>query len=286
MVQEVYIDLYFLINVSMDLLCLLITAALLHRKIDRRRALAAAAVGGGYAVAALLFSLGGVSGLLLDIAAAFLICTVAFYVRRMPRLRLLQCTLVQALVSMILGGVMTALYACLNRLRLPFEALQGDGLSVWTFALLTAVAGIATVRGGKLLGLSQKTKRVTLHVILFGKSITLSAMVDSGNLLRDPVSGKSVIVAEIARISPLLPPNVRRAYESNDFTRVLSAYELAKYLRPIPTQTATGKRLLFALVPDALELEQNGVAYPADYLIAPAPLGTGSQEFDAVISPE
>ena len=177
MVQEVYIDLYFLTNISMDLLCLMITAALLHRHVKRWRALAAAVLGGGYAVAALLLTLGGIAGFLLDIAAAFLMCTVAFYVRKMPLLRLLQCTLVQALVSMMLGGIMTALYACLNRLHLPLEALQGDGLSVWTFALLTAVASIATLRGGRLFGISQKTKSVTVRAVLFGKSVTLSAMV-------------------------------------------------------------------------------------------------------------
>lgn len=284
MVQEVYIDLYFLTNVSMDLLCLMITAALLHRTVKRFRAIAAAVLGGGYAVAALLFSLDGIVGFVSDLSVAFLMCTVAFYVRKTSFLQLLRCTLVQALVSMMLGGVMTALYACLNRLHLPLEVLQGDGLSVWTFALLTAVASIATLRGGKLFGLSQKTKSVTVHAVLFGKSVTLSAMVDSGNLLRDPVSGKSVIVADTARIAPLLPPAMRQAYASNDFTALLSTYEHAKRLRPIPTETATGTGLLFAIVPDSLTLMQDGSAVPADYLIAPAPLGNTAKQFDAVIS--
>ena len=284
MVQEVYVDLYFLTNVSMDLLCLMITAAMLHRSVKRSRAIAAAALGGVYAVAALLLSFGGVLGFLLDLSAAFLMCAVAFYVRKTPFYQLLRCTLVQALVSMMLGGIMTALYACLNRLHLPLESLQGDGLSVWTFALLTAVASFATLRGGKLFGLSQKTKSVTVQAVLYGKSVTLSALVDSGNLLRDPVSGKSVIVANAARITPLLPPAMQQAYVANDFTALLSNYEYAKRLRPIPTETATGKGLLFAIVPDSLALMQSGTAVPTDYLIAPAPLGNTAREFDAVIS--
>ena len=52
--REVYADLYFLVNASMDLLCMMITAAVLHRRAVRWRALLGAAIGGVYAVAALV----------------------------------------------------------------------------------------------------------------------------------------------------------------------------------------------------------------------------------------
>ena len=54
----------------------------------------------------------------------------------------MKITAVYVLVSMILGGIMTALYSCLNRLEIPFESLQGDGLSVWLFAALMTAAGL------------------------------------------------------------------------------------------------------------------------------------------------
>lgn len=284
MIQEVYIDLYFLINVSMDLLCLMITAFLLHRAVKRRRACLAALIGGGYAVLSLLLSLSGLLGFLSDIAAAVVMCAVAFWERKASFFGILQCALVQSLVSMMLGGIMTALYSLLNRLNLPFDALTGDGLSVWTFALLTAVASIATVRGGKLFGLSQKTKSVTLHIVLFKKEVTLQAMVDSGNLLRDPISGKSVIVAELSALSQTLPGALLEAYESNDFGTWLSVYENAKCIRPIPTHTAAGDTLLFAIVPDSVTVTCQGKTYSADYLIAPTRLACNTNGFDAVIA--
>ncbi len=285
--QEVYLDLYFLVNVSMDLLCLLITAALLHRAVKRWRVLAAALFGGAYAAAALLLSFGGVVGFLFDIGAALLMCVIAFFGRGASFWRLLwQCTPVQMLVSMLLGGVMTALYSWLNRLNLPLEALQGDGLSVWTFALLTAVASFATLRGGRFLGHSQKQKRLSVRVTLFGKSVALSALVDSGNLLRDPISGKSVIVAELSRLSPLLPSELCLGYQNNDLADRLDGAPWAGRVRPIPARTATGEQLLFALVPDAVELCNGKECYPAAYLIAPAPLGMIAEGFDAVIALE
>ena len=287
MVQEVYVDLYFLINFSMDLLCLLLTAALLHRRLTRWRAVLGAVLGGAYAVASLLLSSGGLPTLLGDLSAAVAITAAAFYTRGTRLKGLLRVALVFALTSMILGGVMTALYSFLNRLNLPFEALQGDGLSVWTFALLTTVASVATLRGGRFLGLSRKTRAVTLRLTLFGKRLTLHAMVDTGNLLSDPVSGRSVIVCDRARVAPILPPALAAAYQTGDFGECLGSYEFVGRLRPIPTRTANGESILFALVPDALTLIEDrngkGEPTPTDYLIAPAELGSAAAGFDAVI---
>ena len=44
--MDVYVDLYFLINASMDLLCLAMTAAILHRAAKRWRLILSAVVGG------------------------------------------------------------------------------------------------------------------------------------------------------------------------------------------------------------------------------------------------
>jgi len=289
MVQEVYVDLYFLVNFSMDLLCLLLTASLVHRRITRPRAAIAAAIGGVYAVLSLLFGAQGAVGLLCDLAAAVVLCTVAFHARGTRLPSLLRVSAVFALTSMILGGIMTALYSGLNRLNLPFESLQGDGLSVWTFALLTAVAGVATLRGGRLIGLSRKTKSATVEATLFGRQVRLCAMVDTGNLLRDPVSGRAVIVCDYNAISKALPPMLATAYRSGDFTACLTSYEFATRLRPVPTKTASGEAVLFAIVPDALTVTEvdgrskKSAPYSADYLLAPTSLGAATQGFDALI---
>ena len=74
---EVYVDLYFFINASMDLLCLNLTAMLLHSKPRRWRLLLGAFLGGLYAVLVLLSGLGGVWELLFDLLGACAICAAA-----------------------------------------------------------------------------------------------------------------------------------------------------------------------------------------------------------------
>ena len=278
---SVYIDLYVLVNVSMDFLCMMIAAVLLHREPKRWRVLLASLVGGGYAAAALLLSVDGILGVVLDILAVVLMCGIAFGRRKGSFFSVLRSAAVVWICSLLMGGTMTALYTWLNRLNLPLEALQGDGLSVWTFVLVSALAGALTVKSGRWFGLSGKAKTATVEVTLFGNKTVLRAMVDTGNLLCDPVSGKSVIVVELEAIKPLLPPSLVRACESGDFSAYLKDHERAKRVRLIPAGTANGSSLMLAIVPDAVTVTLANDRFSSNHLIAPRKLQLA--DFDAII---
>ena len=279
--ESVYIDLYFLVNVSMDFLCLMIAAVLLHRKAKQWRVLAASVLGGVYAVAALLLTWDGIFGIVLDTVAVVAMCLVAFGKRKSSLLSVLRLPAVVWISSLVLGGIMTALFALLNRLDLPLDALQGDGLSVWTFVLVSAVAGVLTVKSGRWFGLLGKAKCAEVEVTLFGNTAVLRAMVDTGNLLCDPISGKSVIVAELETLRPLLPPQLVHACESEDFSAYLKDHERAKRIRLIPAGTANGNSLLLAIVPDAVTVTVGEESFSSNHLIAPRRLNMS--DFDAVI---
>ena len=284
MPTEVYVDLYFLVNMSMDFLCLLITGRLLHRVCKSGRLLLASAIGGAYAVGSLLWLSGGARGVLFDLLCAVLLCFAAFWRRGEPNRRVLVSGAVFAAVSMALGGMMTALYTALNRLNLPLDALQGDTLSVWIFAILALVAGALTARGGRMMGLSQKSESVTVETTLFGKRVTLSALVDTGNLLTDPISGRGVILVEESSLVGVLPTPLARAIRQGG--GALSHYLVdhpkeAARIRLIPTKTAMGEGMLAAILPDRLTIREGKATYPADYLLAPTTLGNA--DFDAVI---
>lgn len=282
--EEVYVDLYFLINTCVDLLCMMLTASLLHRFVRRWRAILASAIGGGYAMLALLIGLNGFWVPIADLAVAVLMCGIGFAERKLSVWRFLQTIPVYLLVSALLGGIMTALYTLLNRIHLPLEVLEKDGISVWTFALLTTVAGFATAKGGRFLGFSAKTKYVLIRVTLFGKECTLRALADSGNLLQDPLSGKSVIVAERDLLIRMLPQPLRKAIVETDISRWLSDPSYRSRFRLIPIHTASGDTVLPALIPDRIYITDQKSTYPADYLIALAPLGDRAKGFDALIS--
>lgn len=283
--QEVYADLYFLVNMSMDLLCLNLTAALTHRAAKRWRLLLAAAFGGAFALGVLLLGVGGAGGMALDVLAAFAICAVAFAGRGTRFPAALGAVGAYFLTSALLGGIMTALFWWLNQLRLPMETLSENHISVWLFAAIALIGGLLTRHGGRLLGFSRRAKTATVEAVLFGRAVKLRAMVDTGNLLRDPTSGRAVILCRSDRLRAVLPPQVFLPVGDPRRMRFESDHSAARRLRLIPASTATGSALLTAIVPDSLTVTDRAGSRPCDCLIAPAPLGEKAAGFDALLPP-
>ena len=83
MQQIVYGDLFFLINFSMDFLCLFLVAKLLSRPLSTLRLSLASALGGVYSVGA-LFLPEGLLGIILDLVCCIGICLIAFAAKENP----------------------------------------------------------------------------------------------------------------------------------------------------------------------------------------------------------
>lgn len=279
---EVYVDLYFLVNASMDLLCLAMTASILHRAVKRWRLFLAALLGGGWAVGVLLLGIDGAPGVVPDLLMAVLLAAVAFAEKNGRITRLLRDAGAYALLSALLGGLMTVLYRFLNRLELPLEALQGDGLSAWMFAILAAVAGFFTLRGGRLFRRSGAVRDVGLEITVEGRTAVLRALVDSGNLLTDPLDGRSVVLADPAKLLPCLSPMLAHALEHPES----APPEYARRIRLIPAHSATGEGLLAAFAPDRLVIVTKKDRVMANDLVALSPLGGTAGGYDALIASE
>lgn len=286
MQKEVYLDIYILVNASMDLLCLVLAARLCHAKTTRLRLLLSAAFGGGYAALSLFLGLSGFFAVAADLLAALLLCAIAFWGKNTSFWRLMRLVFVVFFLSAVLAGLLTLFYGAMNRLNLPLELLSGDGLSVWIFALLGGLSGILTIRGGRFLGYAGKHREVDLILSFGTKEGRLHALVDSGNLLKDPLDGRGVIVAEKDKILSLLSEDLQRRLSESDPAVWVGAGKEKIHL--IPAQSATGERLLPAIFPEKLVLEEGKKRCDADYWIALSELGAKKkgEGFDALVPPE
>ena len=281
--QEVYVDLYFFVNASMDLLCLNLTALFLRLRPHRARLFSGAALGGLFAVGVLLLRLGAVWELLLDVLAACAICAVVFAQKGGRFLRGLATVGAFLTVSILLGGFMTALFWLLNRLNLPLDALTEDHVSVWLFAILALVSGLLTRKSGAWLGKASKAKSVAVEAVLFGKPVAFRALVDTGNLLCDPLSGRPVILCNpdvLRAVLPhafFLPPGdpVRLRAEEDPQT--------ARRMRLIPSATVSGTQLLTAVLPDEVWITDGDGRRRTNHIFAIATNRDGALHFDALI---
>jgi len=290
MEQTVYADILFLINFSMDFLCFYITAKLLHRKLPKLRALLSSIFGGVYSVVILFAGFSPPLELVVDIFAWFIMCVTVFASKKLSFAKLMLSSLTYVGVSVALGGIMTASFNMINLLGFKADALRdsGDGMPVWLFALLAAVSGAATLMGGNFFRKKQAERTADIEITYGGKTVKLTALCDSGNLVRDPISGKSVVVADIFPLASALPDEIIRAVKRRDASALAKlSPDTAKNLRFVPSRTATGFGMLYALAPERMTVSPVGEKpYDVDALIAPIQLGASARGFQALIPPE
>lgn len=275
MVSDVYADLLFLVNFSMDFLCAYLTASLLRRRAVPWRLFAASALGGIYAVAALFWRMSPMGAVAADVGVCLVMCVLLFYERGVPlRFLALSCAIFVG-VSMAMGGMMTALFNLLNRAGFPVREMgeERDGISAWLFAAAAGISTVMGLRGGKLLRRSAARRFARLSITLGERTVEVQALIDSGNLCRDPISGKPVVFLDPMRARSLL----------GTAQRVTDSPELARRFRLIPVETVNGKQLQSAYLPDRMTLTDGGGTHEIDALFAPAETLAGAGVYGAIV---
>lgn len=279
MVQTVYGDLFFLINFSMDFLCLFLLSKLFCRRLGIWRAVFASSIGGIYAVIGLLIPEGPFH-LALDLLCCFLICTVAFAARGTTLSSLLVTLSGYIATSALLGGIMTAVFSLLNRLSPPREIFgESTDIPLWILIPVGLLSTLASVFCGRWLRTRSARRTATLEVRLDKKRVACTALVDSGHLLREPLSARPVLLLDLDLAPLLLPPGVNLNVPPQ------SGF-LASRLTAIPIQTANGESLLFAIRPDLVLVKTGRQSHAADALIGFSKLGGLPLDCKALIPPE
>lgn len=284
----VYGDLLFLINFSMDFLCFYFTCLLLHKKLPTLRACISSAVGGVYSVAALFLVLDRPLALALDVLVMVLMCLAVLSERGLTPARFFLACVLYFIVSATLGGVMTALFSFFNGAGLSDIGNAsgsvanggGEGIDAWIFALLAVCASVLTLCGGRIFRSASHERTVTLEIGGNGRAATLRALVDSGNLACEPISGKSIIFANIGSCRELVPTELFDAISGGETPESLLA---VLGVRLVPSSGIGGRVLLPALRFPELYVRTGRRKKRLDAYVALVPDGTFC-DCDAIIS--
>lgn len=287
--QVIYGDVLLVINFSMDFLSLYLAAKLLHRPIRTLPMSVAAALGALYALLSLYLRGGNLVITLCNILASCLLVWVAFRPRRVAEF--CKETALFYGIGFLLGGCMTALYNLCNSYLFSDKVYAFGNLSDLSaeltfgwFVVLAAVSAVISLALGWLFTRSAHRQTREVQVELLGRSVGLTLLCDSGNLLRDPISGTPVLVCAYGAISPILYPKLRAFFSDPSPARVsVLDSDGARRIRAIPMQGVGGGGMLFALRPDRVLVD--GAAVSA--LVA-VDVNRGSGEFggtDGLIPP-
>lgn len=203
------LDVAFATNMVTDLAWLWATSALAGLQVRWRRLSLAAAVGAALAVWAYFPSGRWLAGLPGAMLGSLLLLGLAFW----------PCRVAQALRAaawfLFTGGAMAGI-VLLTGPHSPLLAAGGAPPREFPGAVVAAGLLFCLLGGRYLWEAARVRSRLsrglyTLRVSLGSGTLEIPALLDTGNRLRDPLSGKPVAVVVLEEVAQLLPPGVARA---------------------------------------------------------------------------
>ena len=273
--MTVYIDVLIIINVYITYFTLRGCALLLHMKSDMKR-LAAASVLGGLTSAAALLPLAAPASLCLKALLTALIVYAAFGRSSLKAFALRYFICVFA--GMLLCGT-----AVLLRDVSGGFVFAANGYVYMDISALTLVISTSLIYGilsliRRVLDRPAADEKIILGISNAGRTVKLTACADSGNYLRDHVTGRAVVLCRYGALQGIEPQSVR-SFIAGDTDSVSG-------IRLIPMRTAAGGGLVAAFMPDKLTAEYRGETKDIDALIGVSKAALSDSGFDALINPK
>lgn len=202
---RVYGDLFLFLQLVADYILLYATARLAGRRTPAWRLLAAAVIGALYGLGYLFAPLGFLYSRTLILLFPSLMLAVAFAPFSF-RIFLRLAAYFYVVSFFVAGAAVAVIRLAASSGSLELRALRIRPAGWWPLALAlflgTILAWWLRARAGRW---HRDQLRVTLEVVVGGKHATVEGLVDTGNRLREPLSGLPVIVAEAGALTAILP---------------------------------------------------------------------------------
>ena len=213
--MTIYIDVVFLENLVMNSIILIASGIILKKKLKWIRIILASSLGAIYTIIGYISVLQIYSNLVLKVILSILIIYIAFNPQTVKQLW--KDILIFYLTSFVFGGVAFALIYVVK----PQEILMKNGLFLGTYPLKTVllaaiVAFIVIIAAFAIVKtkFSKKDMFCDVEVELNNKKIRTRAMIDTGNLLKEPITNTPVIVLEHTLLYECVPKEILDNLES------------------------------------------------------------------------
>jgi len=231
-------------------------------KMKQWRLITSGTVGGIYAVVSYLEILPIYSGMFMKVFFSLIMVYLAFNSKTIKLL--IKQLVIFYLTSFVFGGCAFALLYFVK----PQDILMKNGVYIGTYPLKIALLGgivgfIITHIAFKIVKnkIVKKDMIYQITIIINEKQITIHAMLDTGNLLRDPISKTPVIVVEKNKLESILPndilDNIDKLIggEEVEFTNELEEKEILNKIRIIPFSSIGRQNgLLLGIKADMVEI--------------------------------
>ncbi len=193
--MTVYVDVVLLENISMNYIILLASSLIGNRKVNFLKVLMASFIGGIYSIVNYVLDISFISNILFKIFISVIMIQMAFSNRNFKTF--FKQLMLFYLVSLTFGGAAFMLLFFVNPSGIIFE----NGHLVGTYPIKIAILGgivgftIITIVSNFLRKVINE-QICEIEIFYQGKNTKIKTFIDSGNLLKEPISHADVIVVE------------------------------------------------------------------------------------------
>ena len=248
----------------MNYIILLASGLILKQKIKHIRLIISSLLGAIYSIIAYMSILEIYSSIILKVILSIIIVYIAYNPQNLKKMW--KELLIFYLTSFVFGGVAFALIYILK----PQDILMRNGLFLGTYPLKTVILGgiigfLIMTTAFKLVKtkISKKDMFCEIEIKLNGKIIETNAMIDTGNLLKEPFTNTPVIVVEHTLLYNCLPKEILNNLNEilgGDFEKVpeeIKQQYISK-LKLIPF-SSLGKQngMLIGIKPEYIKIKQD-----------------------------
>lgn len=259
--MTIYIDIIIVENLIMNYIILYATGLISKNKIYYLRTFFASLIGAIYVAIQYISKLNIYSNIIIKIILSIIITFIAFNPQNIKKMT--KQLILLYLTTFTFGGVATYLIYVLK----PQDIVIKNGIYVGTYVLkvifIGAILGTIILMISFRLSKNKITKKdmiCKIKIKLNGKETILNTMVDTGNMLKEPITGNPVVVVEKTALYNLMPKEILNNTESilgGDFEKIPEDIK-NKYipkLKIIPF-SSLGKQngMLIGIKPEKLEV--------------------------------
>ena len=220
--MTIYLDVIFLENIVINYIMLYVTGIISKAQIKQKRLILGALIGAVYSIIYYLFRLKIYSSFIIKIILSIVIIYVSFKSNNYKDL--LKKILLFYLSSFVFGGAAIAIIYMVNSQNITIQ----NGVLVGSYTLRTVLIGIVVayftiIFAFKIIKISKKDLICDIEFTLNNKIIRTKALIDTGNLLKEPITNLPVIVMEHTLLYDVMPKEILNNVEEilgGDFSKI------------------------------------------------------------------
>ena len=261
--QTVYVDVYFLINFTIDFLALYFACAMTKMPTTILRLLLGGSIGAATAVINLLI-MHEVMGYFVLLIGFLLM--VLFATKKVTLYRRFKLAFCFSVAEMLLGGIVYLVYEFLDEKLASLTDYEVGG-SEHRGLLILAVIVLASIGVLKclvsLFSFSAGCDTVEVDIRIKDRRVVYEALVDTGNLARDPFNMKAVVLIGEDVAETLFGSKIKSLDDTVALEEIIGGR-----LRLIPVSFGKVRRLLVGFSPDAVYVKTKRGKQEIDVVVA------------------